>query len=69
MIDFSGAKPEIVRIGACYDVIKDVLWRRWQIEIPADPGMAANQFGHLKTPPSLASLEKLRATKGVTVVA
>lgn len=59
LIDFSGPKLEVVRIGACYDVIKDVLKRRWGIELPSDPGMASNSFGHLKTPPPLKSLEKL----------
>ncbi|EXJ69245.1 uncharacterized protein A1O5_07281 [Cladophialophora psammophila CBS 110553] len=59
MIDFSGPKPEIVRIGVCYDVIKDHLKRFWDIEIPPDPGMSALPSGHLKTLPPLESLEKL----------
>lgn len=59
MIDFSGPKPEIVRIGACYEIIKDALWRRFQIETPEDPGLDKNPFGHLKTPKPLESLQKL----------
>ncbi|KAJ9610478.1 hypothetical protein H2200_005255 [Cladophialophora chaetospira] len=61
MIDFSGPKPEIVRIGVCYDVIKDHLKRFWNIEIPSDPGQSALPSGHLKTLPPLKSLEKLVA--------
>jgi hypothetical protein len=59
VIDFSKPTPEIVRIGSCYDLIKDVLWRRFQIEIPEDPGLEKNPFGHLKTPAPLASLQRL----------
>ncbi|KAH8887147.1 hypothetical protein GQ53DRAFT_656421 [Thozetella sp. PMI_491] len=59
MIDFSGEKLEVVRIGACYDVIKDVLKRRWNIDLPEDPGMEALKFGHLRTPVPLESLGRL----------
>ena len=62
VIDFSGPKPEIVRIGACYEIIKDALWRHWKIETPEDPGLEANPFGHLKHQKPLASLEKLITT-------
>ncbi len=61
MIDFSGENLEVVRIGACYEVIKDVLKRRWNIELPEDPGMDALRFGHLKTPAPLESLQRLVA--------
>lgn len=61
VIDFSGPKPEIVRIGACYEVIKDALWRNFQIETPDDPGLEKNPFGHLKNQEPLESLEKLIA--------
>lgn len=61
LIDFSGPAGtlEVVRIGACYDVIKDVLKRMWDIELPTDPGLATLAAGHLKVPPKLESLEKL----------
>jgi hypothetical protein len=59
LLDFSGPKVEVVRIGACYDVIKDVLKRRWDIELPTDPGMDSLKFGHLKTLAPLESLQKL----------
>ncbi|KIW10570.1 hypothetical protein PV08_11534 [Exophiala spinifera] len=61
MIDFSGPKPEIVRIGVCYDVIKDHMKRFWNIDIPDDPGKAALPHGHLKNLPPLASLQRLVA--------
>jgi hypothetical protein len=61
MIDFSGPKPEIVRIGVCYDVIKDHMKRFWDIDIPSDPGKSSLPSGHLKTLPPLESLEKLVA--------
>ena len=59
VIDFSKPTPEIVRIGSCYDIIRDALWRRFQIEIPQDPGLEKNPFGHLKTPAPLESLQRL----------
>ena len=59
MIDFSGPKPEVVRVGLCYDVIKDRLKRFWDIDIPADPGMSGPPGGHLKTLPPLESLQRL----------
>lgn len=62
MIDFSGPKPEIVRIGVCYDVIKDHMKRFWNIDIPNDPGKEALPHGHLKNLPPLASLERLVAS-------
>ncbi|CAM1501896.1 Fc.00g038800.m01.CDS01 [Cosmosporella sp. VM-42] len=67
MIDFSGPKPEIVRIGACYEIIKDALWRHFKIETPEDPGLEANPFGHLKTQKPLESLEKLIAAPKIKV--
>jgi hypothetical protein len=63
VIDFSGPTPEIVRIGACYEIIKDAMWRRWKIATPEDPGLQSNPFGHLKTPPPLRSLEELIGSK------
>ncbi|KAJ9615860.1 hypothetical protein H2200_001937 [Cladophialophora chaetospira] len=63
MIDFSGPNIDIVRIGVCYDVIKDLLKRFWGIEIPADPGKTSLPSGHLKTLPPLESLEKLVAVR------
>lgn len=59
LIDFSGETLEVVRIGACYDTIKDLLSRMWGIELPNDPGMASLPMGHMKVPPPLQSLEKL----------
>jgi hypothetical protein len=61
MIDFSGPKPDIVRIGACYDVIKDHLKKFWDIDAPEDPGSAVLPSGHLKQLPPLKSLERLVA--------
>lgn len=61
MINFSGPKPEIVRIGVAYDVIKDHLKRFWDFECPSDPGISALPGGHLKTLPPLQSLERLVA--------
>ena len=62
MIDFSGPRPEIVRIGLGYDVIKDHLARFWGItDLPEDPGKESLPSGHLKLLEPLKSLEKLTA--------
>ncbi len=39
---------EVVRIGACYEVIRDVLLRHFNIELPPDPGLDALPSGHLR---------------------
>lgn len=38
---------EVIRIGACYDVIATILSQRFGIELPADPGLEALPSGHL----------------------
>lgn len=45
MIDFRSV--ELVRFGACYDVIKDVLHRFYGIQFPDDPGRDRLFSGHL----------------------
>lgn len=59
MIDFSKKELEVVRIGACYEVIKDVLRRFWKVELPEDPGRDALPLGNLKHLPPSESLSKL----------
>lgn len=59
LLDFSGPSVETIRIGACYDVIKDVLKRRWNIDLPADPGMESLRFGHLRDLAPVQSLQNL----------
>ncbi|KAI1086005.1 hypothetical protein F5B19DRAFT_498769 [Rostrohypoxylon terebratum] len=59
LLDFSGPSVETIRIGACYDVIKDVLKRRWNIDLPADPGMESLRFGHLRNLEPVQSLQNL----------
>ena len=39
---------EVVRIGACYEVIADVLRRFFDHELPPDPGLQALPSGHLR---------------------
>jgi hypothetical protein len=51
MIDFSKEESEAVRIGACYEMIKNVLKKFWGVELPEDSGRDA-------LPPS-ESLSKL----------
>jgi len=46
IIDFG--KMEVIRIGSCYELISDVLQRHFGVELPPDPGTAANPSGHLK---------------------
>ncbi len=46
MIDFRNV--ELMRYGACFDVIQDVLKRFYNITLPDDPGRAANFSGHLR---------------------
>ena len=38
---------EVLRVGACYDLIADVLKRRFNWELP-DPGSAGSAHGHFK---------------------
>ncbi|MDG4667272.1 Sua5/YciO/YrdC/YwlC family protein [Mycobacterium sp. 236(2023)] len=46
MIDFS--TMEVVRIGACYELICDIFATRFGIDLPADPGWDALPSGHLR---------------------
>ncbi|KRE26874.1 hypothetical protein ASG82_10185 [Mycobacterium sp. Soil538] len=46
MIDFS--TMEVVRIGACYELISDILANRFGIDLPVDPGWDALPSGHLR---------------------
>ncbi len=46
MIDFT--TMEVVRIGACYEVIADVLARQFGVALPPDPGLDALPSGHLR---------------------
>lgn len=45
LINFS--TMEVIRFGACYDLIADVLRRWFRVELPKDPGMAALPSGHV----------------------
>jgi hypothetical protein len=46
MIDFR--TMEVVRIGACYELIAEVLGRWFGVELPPDPGLDALPSGHLR---------------------
>ena len=46
MIDFR--TMEVVRIGACYELISEVLERWFGVDLPADPGLEALPSGHLR---------------------
>ena len=46
MIDFTNM--EVVRIGACYELIGDVLGRHFGVELPPDPGLEALPSGHVR---------------------
>ncbi len=46
LIDF--VTMEVVRVGACYELIADVLRRHYGVELPADPGLEALPSGHLR---------------------
>jgi tRNA A37 threonylcarbamoyladenosine synthetase subunit TsaC/SUA5/YrdC len=39
---------EVVRVGACYEQIADILKRHFDLEVPADPGLNDNPSGHLQ---------------------
>jgi hypothetical protein len=39
---------EVVRFGACYELIADVVKRHFNWELPPDPGRNANPSGHLQ---------------------
>lgn len=39
---------EVIRIGACYEIIQDVLRRHFGIELPPDPGREVLPSGHLR---------------------
>lgn len=45
LINFS--TMQVVRIGACYELIAGVLKRWFDVELPADPGLDALPSGHL----------------------
>lgn len=69
MINFSKDELEVVRIGACYEVIKDVLKKFWNVELPEDPGREALPFGNVNHLPPSESLRKLiEKTKGVEIM-
>jgi len=46
LIDFSSM--EVVRVGACYELIQDVLLRHYGVELPPDPGLERVPSGHLR---------------------
>jgi hypothetical protein len=46
IINFATLK--VVRIGACYEQIADILKRHFDWEVPADPGLHENPSGHLQ---------------------
>jgi tRNA A37 threonylcarbamoyladenosine synthetase subunit TsaC/SUA5/YrdC len=41
------ATMQVIRIGACYELICDVLKRRFGVELPPDPGFEALPSGHI----------------------
>lgn len=45
-IDFS--TMQVIRFGACYDLISDILKRRFNVDLPKDPGRNVLPSGHLK---------------------
>jgi len=60
ILDFSDEKEiGVVRIGACYDVISDLLKRFWGISLPADPGRASVPHGNLKILEESETFKKL----------
>jgi len=59
ILDLSTPKVEVVRVGACYETIKDLLQRFWGVEIPPDPGRAIAPHGNVKDLPPSESLKKL----------
>jgi tRNA A37 threonylcarbamoyladenosine synthetase subunit TsaC/SUA5/YrdC len=46
MIDFR--TMEVIRIGACYELIAEKLQRHFGVELPPDPGLEALPSGHLR---------------------
>lgn len=46
LIDFT--KMEVVRVGACYELISDIMLRYFDVRLPADPGLDALPSGHLR---------------------
>jgi len=44
MIDFR--TMDVIRFGACYDLIADTVERHFGLKLPADPGRASNPSGH-----------------------
>ena len=45
-IDFT--TMQVIRFGACYDLISDILKRRFGVDLPKDPGRDVLPSGHLK---------------------
>ena len=52
---FDFTRMEVVRIGCCYDVIRDLMGRYFSVELPPDPGVAVLPSGHLREPPPILS--------------
>ncbi|KAJ5102435.1 hypothetical protein NUU61_004657 [Penicillium alfredii] len=46
MFDFKNI--QLLRYGACYDVVQDALWRFYGLNMPNDPGRAILFSGHLE---------------------
>jgi tRNA A37 threonylcarbamoyladenosine synthetase subunit TsaC/SUA5/YrdC len=46
LIDFSTL--EVIRVGACYELISDIMRRHFKVELPADPGWDVLPSGHLR---------------------
>lgn len=46
LIDFT--KMEVVRVGACYELICGIMLRYFDVELPPDPGLDALPSGHLR---------------------
>jgi tRNA A37 threonylcarbamoyladenosine synthetase subunit TsaC/SUA5/YrdC len=46
LIDFRSM--EVVRVGACYELIQDVLQRHYGVALPPDPGLERLPSGHLR---------------------
>lgn len=39
---------EVVRVGACYELITDIMKRHFRVELPPDPGLDRLPSGHLR---------------------
>jgi hypothetical protein len=61
ILDFTGPKIEVVRIGFPCESIRDKFTKPWEVKLLEVPGRVTHPPGHSKILPQSESLKKLNA--------